>query len=215
MGQKVNPKGYRLGIIFNWNSIWYADKKNFKVYLKQDILTRKFIMKELKDAGVEKVIIERPSGEIVINIYSARPGVIIGRAGSGVEELKRKIKKNFIHGKETMNINIKEVERPALSSSLVAQGIIADLEKRIPFRRTVKQAMSKVQRAGALGVKVIVGGRLNGAEIARSEMISVGKVPLHTIRADIDYTRGVARTMYGAIGVKVWIYKGEVFIKKT
>src|SRR3989338_1604268 len=177
MGQKVNPKGFRIGKIYNWSSVWFSDK-NYKELLKQDILIRKFVSKELKEAAVEKVIIERPTGETVVNIFTAKPGVAIGRSGAGVEELKKKLRQKFLTGKQTLNINIKEVERPALSSAIVMQGVIADLERRVPFRRAVKQALSKVLRAGAQGVKVIVSGRLNGSEIARRETLTHGKIPL-------------------------------------
>jgi small subunit ribosomal protein S3 len=215
MGHKVNPKGFRIGRIYPWNSLWFVGRKEFGNVLRNDVLMRKFIMNELKEAGIEKVQVERLSGEVVVNITAARPGVVIGRAGSGVEELKKKLLKNFVENKIKLTINIKEVERPSLSSPLVLQAIIQDLEKRIPFRRAMKQAIAKVQRAGGQGVKVVVSGRLNGAEIARTETLSVGKVPLHTIRADVDYSRGAAHTLYGAIGVKVWIYRGEIFKKEN
>ncbi len=212
MGQKVHPTGFRLGGIYTWNSLWYSSK-NYSRLLREDILLRKFILAELKEASVEKIIIERPAGDLVLNIYTAKPGVVIGRSGAGVEELKKKLRQKFFTTKQSLNINIKEVERPSLSAALVLQGVISDLERRVPFRRAVKQAINKVQRAGAQGVKVIVSGRLNGAEIARRETLSHGKIPLHTLRADIDYSRGAARTIYGAIGVKVWIYRGEIFKK--
>lgn len=212
MGQKVNPKIFRMGITQNWGSIWYADK-NYAQFLEEDIKMRKFILKEFKSSLVEKVIIERSSATLTINVFAVKPGIIIGRSGAGIEEFKKKLVKKFNLEKKALNINIKEVERPFLSSCIVMQGVIADLEKRIPFRRAVKQAISKVERAGALGVKIIVSGRLNGVDIARRETFASGKIPLHTMRADIDYCRGIAQTTYGTIGVKVWIYKGEVFNK--
>lgn len=213
MGHKVNPKAFRLGNTITWNSQWFATNAKFSAFLEQDVKLRKFLVKELRDSAMEQVKIERANDAITLNIYTGKPGVIIGRSGAGVEDLKKKIKQKFLLGKANLNINIKEVERVALSASLVMQEIIASLEKRIPFRRAVKQAVGKVMRAGALGVKVIVGGRLNGAEIARSETVAEGSLPLHTLRADIDYCRGAARTIYGAIGVKVWIYKRDVFKK--
>lgn len=215
MGHKVNPKAFRLGNTITWNSQWFATKNKFSAFLEQDVKIRKFLAKELKDLSVEQVKIERANEAVTLNIYTGKPGLIIGRSGSGVEDLKKKIKQKFLFGKVNLNINIREVERVALSAALVMQEIIVSLEKRIPFRRAVKQAVGKVMRAGALGVKVIVGGRLNGAEIARSETVAEGSLPLHTLRADIDYCRGAARTIYGAIGVKVWIYKRDVFKKSN
>lgn len=212
MGQKVNPKGFRIGKIYTWNSLWFSEK-NYVSFLKQDLSIRKFLLDALKEAAVEKIIIERGAGDVKINVYTAKPGVVIGRAGSGIEDLKKKIQQKFFAPKQNININIKEVERPALSSSIVMQNVIADLEKRVPFRKAIKQAIGRVERAGAPGAKIMVSGRLNGAEIARVESITYGKIPLQTIRADIDYTRGAAQTIYGKIGVKVWIYRGEIFDK--
>jgi small subunit ribosomal protein S3 len=219
MGQKVNPKIFRIMVTRGWDSKWFS-QKNFRLFLKQDVLIRKFLKAKLKDAGVAKIEIERTAENVNIIIHSTRPGVIIGRSGVGIEELKEAIKKQVfnkaelkIPGKLNLNINILEVDRPNLNSQIVLDNIIADLEKRIPFRRIMKQAISRVMRAGAKGVKVIVSGRLNGAEIARREMLTEGRLPLHTLRADIDYSRSAAQTIYGKIGVKVWIYKGEVFEK--
>jgi small subunit ribosomal protein S3 len=217
MGQKVNPKIFRLGIIRSWDSKWFSDsKKDYITNFMQDVKIRKFLMNELRESGVDRVEIERSSNKISINIFAAKPGLIIGRGGLGVDDLKKKVHNKFLkkHRLSEINLNITEADRPNLSAQILAQSMILDLEKRIPFRRVMKQAMSRAERAGALGVKVIVKGRLNGAEIARSEMLTTGKVPLHTLRADIDYARGAAKTIYGAIGVKVWIYKGEVFEKK-
>jgi len=219
MGQKVNPKIFRIGVIRTWDSKWFA-KRDFSSYLKQDIAIRKFIKAKLKDAGVAKIEIERSAENINIIVHAVRPGVIIGRSGVGIEELKKELKKNILNKKATavsgklgLNINIMEIDKPNLNAQVVTDYIINDLEKRIPFKRIMKQAISRVERAGAKGVKVIVAGRLNGAEIAREEMLSSGMIPLHTLRADIDYARGAAQTIYGKIGVKVWIYKGEVFNK--
>lgn len=203
-----------MGYIYRWNSTWFAPlNKQYREFLHEDILLKKFIMKTLKDAAVDKVEVERSSGTVTLHISTAKPGVVIGRAGSGIEELKRRIKKEVVWTTKTVNINIKEVERAAFSAPIVAQDIISELERRVPFRRVMKQAIGRVQRAGALGVKVTVAGRLNGAEIARSETLFQGKIPLHTLRANIDYSQNIAHTIYGIIGVKVWIYKGEVFEK--
>ena len=216
MGKKINPKILRLGITKTWQSKWFGSGKKYIKNVEQDIKIRKYAIKELKEAGIDKVEIERNAKKITINIHTAKPGLLIGRGGSGIDDLKKKIHdqflKNFRMGE--INLNIQEVDRPNLSGQIIVQSIIIDLEKRMPFRKVMKQTISRVEKAGALGVKIMVGGRLNGAEIARSEMLSSGKVPLHTLRADIDYARGVARTTYGAIGIKVWIYKGEVFEKE-
>ncbi|MBA3047821.1 30S ribosomal protein S3 [Patescibacteria group bacterium] len=219
MGQKVNPKIFRMGITRSWHSKWFSSGKKYIEKFSQDIKIRKFFIKELREAGVDRVEIERSANKINISIFTAKPGLIIGRGGMGVEDLKKKIHKKFLSRPSgirlsEINLNITEFDRPNLSAQILVQSIALDLEKRMPFRRIMKQAVSRVTRAGALGVKVIVKGRLNGAEIARSEMLTSGKVPLHTLRADIDYARGAARTIYGAIGIKVWIYKGEVFKKE-
>jgi small subunit ribosomal protein S3 len=220
MGQKVNPKSFRIGVTKNWNSKWFS-KRDFSSFLKQDIMIRKYIKNKLKEAGVAKIEIERSAEKINIIIYAVRPGVIIGRSGVGIEKLKDELVKKIFNKQETktpgkinLNINILEVDKPNLNAQIVLDNIIADLEKRIPYRRVMKQALGRVIRAGAKGVKVIVAGRLNGAEIARTETLTEGMIPLHTLRADIDYARGAAHTIYGKIGVKVWIYKGEVFNDK-
>lgn len=221
MGQKVNAKIFRIKINKSWDSKWYAGK-DFAEYLKQDVLIRKFIIKKFKNSGISKVDIERSAGGININIHTSRPGLIIGRGGSGVEDLKKEIHNNFLKDSfsrrkaiKNININIIEITNPNLDAAVILQGIAADIEKRIPFRRCVKQAIGKAEKAGAKGVKILVSGRLDGAEIARRELFLSGKVPLHTLRADIDYARGVARTIYGTIGIKVWLYKGEVFEKEN
>ena len=206
MGQKVNPKIFRIGINVYWNSRWYA-KSDYASKLRQDIEIRKYLQSELRDAAVEKVEIERSSNKVTIIISSAKPGIVIGRGGKGIEELKDKIQRKFFSKKDNVSLSVNEVKDTSLSAELVKQTIISDIERRIPFRRAMKQAVGKVERAGAKGVKVIVAGRLNGAEIARSEKAVYGSVPLHTIKACIDYSRGTARTTYGAVGVKVWIYK--------
>ncbi|MFH0923537.1 MAG: 30S ribosomal protein S3 [Candidatus Falkowbacteria bacterium] len=219
MGQKVNPKIFRMGITRTWHSKWFSHGKKYIEKFSQDIKIRKFLIQDLREAGVDRVEIERSANKININIFTAKPGLIIGRGGMGVDDLKKKIHKKFLSRPSgirlsEINLNITEFDRPNLSAQILVQSIILDLEKRMPFRRIMKQAINRSTRAGALGVKVIVKGRLNGAEIARSEMLTFGKVPLHTLRADIDYARGAARTIYGAIGVKAWIYKGEVFKKE-
>ncbi len=215
MGQKVNPRLFRTGILFPWDSKWFARGRAFAENLKIDLLIKKFLEKELKAAGVARIEIERTTNVITVIIHSAKPGVVIGRQGAGVEDLKKKIKQKFFASKKvTIHLNILEVEKPGMNAQLVVYGIIEDLEKRMPYRRIMKQVIDRVQKNGALGVKVMVGGRLNGAEIANQEMLSWGKVPLHTLRANIDYCRGTAHTTQGTIGVKVWIYKGEIFDEK-
>lgn len=211
MGKKINPKIFRLKNVLNWESRWFADK-DFDKRLKEDVQIKDYLRKKLLEAFVAKIEIERSAKEVNVIIHSARPGVIIGKGGVGAEDLRKHISRQFIKNKNVkVNINIKEISKPNLEAKLVAQGIKFDIEKRIPFRRAMKQAIQKVERAGALGIKVIVGGRLNGSEIARSEMLVSGKLPLHTIRADIDYAEEKAYTTYGVIGVKVWIYRGDVF----
>ncbi len=218
MGKKVNPKIIRIGIIKTWPSIWFGSGNKYIKNTKQDVLIRKYIIKEFKEAGIDRVEITRNVDQISIDVFTARPGVIIGRGGNGVEELKRKLHRKFLSNPmeirlNNINLNIKEVENPNLSAQINVQSMILEIEKRVPFRKVMKQAVSRIERGGALGVKVMVGGRLNGAEIARSEKLISGKLPLSTLRANIDYARGVAHTTYGSIGIKVWIYKGEVFNK--
>lgn len=213
MGQKVHPRIFRIGGLYSWNSKWFS-RRDYAKLLQQDILIRKFLKQELKDAAVAQIEIERSPATTTVIIHSAKPGVIIGRGGQGVEELKKKILKKFLDPKTSLNINIKEVTNPNISAELVVQAMIADLEKRVPYRRVMKQAIARVEKTEAKGIKVHVSGRLNGAEIARRETLTFGSLPLHTLRADIDYSRGVAKTTYGTIGVKVWIYKGEIFKKE-
>ncbi len=215
MGQKVNPKGFRLGQIYTWNSKWFSNKsKEYQTRLRQDILIRNFLKEKLKEAGIDSIIIERSANSLTIIIRAAKPGLIIGRSGAGAEDLKKEVKKRFLDRETTLNLNVLEVEKPNLSAAVVLQGLINDIEKRIPYRRAMKGAIGRVEKAGGQGVKIRVAGRLNGAEIARSETLSSGKIPLHTLRSDIDYVRGTANTIYGTIGIKVWIYKGEVFEKE-
>lgn len=216
MGQKVHPKIFRIGTLFTWDSKWFARGQEYANRLRDDLELKNFLKKELKSAGVARIEIERTPNAMTVHLYSARPGVIIGRQGSGIEELKKKIKHLFFGSKKiSLMISVSEVDQPNLNAQLVTQSMIEELEKRMPYRRVLKQAIDRVQKAGARGVKVMVSGRLNGAEIANSEMLTWGSVPLHTIRAYVDYARGTARTMAGAVGVKVWIYRGEVFEEKT
>ncbi|MFA5052418.1 MAG: 30S ribosomal protein S3 [Patescibacteria group bacterium] len=214
MGQKVHPKAFRLGVNTGWKSRWFA-KKDYAVLLEQDIRIRKFLYRKLREAGLANIEIERSGAELIVNIYTAKPGVVIGRGGQGAEDLKKEIKKKFMEKKKNLTLNIHEVDKIYLSAQLVCQGIIEQLEKRIPFRRAAKRAIEQVLQAGAKGVKVIIAGRLNGAEIARTEKFGNGSVPLHTLRADIDYARGAAFTTYGTVGVKVWINRGLIFTKSA
>jgi small subunit ribosomal protein S3 len=212
MGQKVHPRIFRIGITTNWKSKWFS-KKDYAEYLEQDIKIRKYLAKKLRDAGIASIDIERSGMRVTVNLHTSKPGVVIGRGGAGADELKKDLKKNFLNKKAQLNINIHEVPKPDLSASIICQSVIDQLEKRMPFRRVAKRVIEQVMQAGAKGAKIIVGGRLGGAEIARQEKFSQGSIPLHTLRADIDYARGGAQTTYGVIGVKVWINRGEVFKK--
>ncbi len=208
MGQKVNPHGIRVGVIKGWDTQWYADKKNFSLFLKEDYEIRKFVKEKYYTAAISRITIERAANRIAVTIHTARPGVLIGKQGSEIEVIKKDLSK-IAPGKQ-IGINIIEVKKPDCDAQLVAESIAAQLEKRASFRRCMKQAISRATRLGAKGVKAMVSGRLDGAEIARSEHYHEGSIPLQTLRADIDYGFAVARTTFGAIGVKVWIYKGEV-----
>lgn len=212
MGRKVHPNVFRLGVIRSWDGVWFAAKNGFRFQLKEDVEIREFLRKALKEALVDRIEIERSRQEIRLLIHSAKPGIIIGRGGAGIEELTQKLKKEFFRGRRVkMSLNVKEVQKPSLSSSVIAQQIAADIEKRMPFRRVMKMAIDRSLKSGALGVKVRISGRLNGADIARRETIAQGKIPLHNLRSDIDFASVAARTIWGAIGVKVWINRGEVF----
>ena len=208
MGQKVNPHGLRVGIIKNWDTQWYADKKDFGAYLKEDYEIRKYIKSTYYASAISKIFIERAAGRIAIVIHTARPGVLIGKAGAEIEVMKKNLSK-ITKGKQVA-VNIIEVKRPDGDAQLVAESIAAQLEKRAAFRRCMKQAITKAMRVGVKGGKVMVSGRLDGAEIARCEQYHDGSIPLQTLRADIDYGFATAHTTFGAIGVKVWVYKGEV-----
>ena len=212
MGQKVNPHGLRVGVIKGWSAKWYANKKNFADNLIEDNQIRKFVKKELFSAGISKIEIERAAKRVKLNIYTAKPGVIIGKGGSGIELLKNKLTQ-FIEGKNIL-INIVEVKSAEADAQLMAENIAAQLEKRISFRRAMKQTMQRAMKHGIKGVKTACAGRLGGAEIARTEHYHEGTIPLQTLRADIDYGFAEADTTYGKIGVKVWIYNGEVLPTK-
>jgi small subunit ribosomal protein S3 len=208
MGQKVHPTGIRLGIAKDWNSTWYADKGDYAENLKSDLQVREYLMDRLSQAAVSRIQIERPAKSARITIHTARPGIVIGKKGEDIEALRRDVSR--LMGVPT-HITVAEIRKPELDAKLVAEGIAQQLERRIMFRRAMKRAVGNAMRLGALGIKVTVSGRLNGADIARSEWYREGRVPLHTLRADVDYGTYEARTTYGVLGVKVWIYKGEVF----
>jgi small subunit ribosomal protein S3 len=208
MGHKVHPTGIRLGIAKDWNSKWFANKREYGQYLVADLKVRAMLRKKLAQAGISKILIERPNKTARVTIHSARPGVVIGKRGEDIEKLKKDV--SDLMG-VPVHINVSEVRKPELDAQLVAESIAQQLERRIMFRRAMKRAVGNSMRLGALGIKVNVAGRLNGAEIARSEWYREGRVPLHTLRADIDYGFAEALTTYGIIGVKTWIYKGEVF----
>lgn len=207
MGQKANPVGLRLGIVKDWNSIWFADSKTFAKKLLADIKVREYLHKELQQASISQIKIERPAENVKVTIYAARPGVIIGKKGEEVERIKAAVSK--ITGVPT-HITIEEVKKPELDAHLVAENIAQQLERRVMFRKAMKRAVQNAIKMGAEGIKICVSGRLGGAEIARSEWCREGRVPLHTLRADVDYAVGEALTTYGIIGVKVWIFRGEV-----
>lgn len=211
MGQKVNPIGIRLGINKDWNSKWYASK-NYAQLLNQDINLRKELKKKLMSAAVSRILIERPANNAVVTIYSARPGVLIGKKGGGIEGLRHEIAKKL---GVPVHLNIEEIRKPDLDSTLVAESIAQQLEQRVMFRRAMKRAVTSAMKAGAKGIKICVSGRLGGAEIARSEWYREGRVPLHTFKADIDYGTAESKTTYGIIGVKVWIFKGETTAQKN
>jgi small subunit ribosomal protein S3 len=208
MGQKVHPTGIRLGIVKDWNSRWYANSQDYSVFLHQDLKVREYIKKKLAHASVSRIQINRPANNAHITIHTARPGIVIGKKGEDIDLLRQEISKMI---GIPVQLNVEEIRKPELDSQLVAESIAQQLEKRIMYRRAMKRAVTNTMRLGAEGIKINVGGRLNGAEIARSEWYREGRVPLHTLRADIDYATAEANTTYGIIGIKVWIFKGEVF----
>lgn len=208
MGQKINPIGFRLGVTKDWSSKWYSNSKNFASLLQNDIKVREFLNKKLANAAVSRIVIERPAKNAKITIYSARPGIVIGKKGEDIETLRSSLQS--LMG-IPVQLNIEEIRKPEVDATLIAQSIAQQLEKRVMFRRAMKRAMQNAMRLGAQGVKIMSSGRLNGIEIARSEWYREGRVPLHTLRADIDYGVARAQTTYGIIGIKVWIFKGERF----
>jgi small subunit ribosomal protein S3 len=211
VGQKVNPHGMRLGIIKDWNAKWYANDKDFADLLVEDYKVRHFLKKKLFHAGISKIVIERTANRVKLNIYTAKPGIVIGKGGSGVDDLKKTVEKMT---KKSILINIVEIKNPETDAQLVAENIAAQLEKRVSFRKAMKQSMQRSMKFGIKGIKTAVAGRLGGAEMARTEGYHEGTIPLHTLRADIDYGFAEAHTTYGKTGVKVWIYRGEVLAKK-
>jgi len=211
MGQKVHPTGMRLGISTEWTSRWYAEGKSYADFLQSDLEIRDYLKKKLSQASVSRIQIDRPAKAAFITIHTARPGIVIGKKGEDIEALRQEVARRTGLSVNNVKINIEEIRKPEIDSQLVAESIAQQLERRIMFRRAMKRAVSNAMRLGALGVKVNVGGRLNGAEIARSEWYREGRVPLHTLRANIDYGTAEALTTYGIIGIKTWIYKGDVY----
>jgi len=207
MGQKIHPTGFRLSVTRNWTSRWYATSKTFPQMLKEDLEVRDYLKKKLAHASVGRVVIERPAKNARVTVYSARPGVVIGKKGEDIEHLKAELQRKM---GVPVHVNIEEIRKPEIDAQLIADSIAQQLEKRIMFRRAMKRAMQNAMRLGAQGIKIMSSGRLNGAEIARTEWYREGRVPLHTLRADIDYATSEARTTYGVIGIKVWVFKGEI-----
>ncbi|MBE6082742.1 MULTISPECIES: 30S ribosomal protein S3 [Tissierellales] len=211
MGQKVNPHGLRIGIIKEWDSKWFADKKNFSDLLIEDFNIREYVKEKLYISGISRVEIERAANRVKVTVFTSKPGMVIGKGGQGVEELRKDIEKMT---EKNVIINVEEIKIPELDAQLVAENIAAQLEKRVSFRRAMKQAITRTMRSGALGIKTAIAGRLGGADMARTEGYSEGTIPLQTLRADIDYGFAEANTTYGKLGVKVWLYKGEVLPTK-
>lgn len=214
MGHKVHPTIYRLPLLQVWDSKWFAKKEQLPQFVQQEMGIREYLGKKLKDAGIDAISIERSPKEMSITILAAKPGVVIGRGGQGLEVVRKDIERKFLHFRTKVKLNIQAVPQPALSAAIVARGLADEIERRLPFRRVMKQAIEKVMAAGAKGVKVAMAGRLNGVEIARREKLAAGKMSLITLRSDVDYAFTEAHTMYGKIGVKVWIYHGERFGRK-
>ena len=213
MGQKVSPNGLRIGINKGWNSLWYVGKADFAKNLKEDNTIRTFIKNKYYACAISKVVIERTAKRVIVNVFTARPGVLIGQKGAGVETLKKEVLK--LTKAESISINIKEIKNPDTDATLIAESIAGQLEKRVHFRRAMKTAMQKAMKAGVKGIKTMVGGRLDGADIARSEKYHQGSLPLQTLRADIDYGFAQAKTTFGILGIKVWVYNGEIYSKKA
>jgi small subunit ribosomal protein S3 len=215
MGQKVHPTGFRLGIATDWTSKWYADTSQFADFLAEDLKIREFLKKKLAQAAISRIQISRPAKSVAVTIHTARPGIIIGKKGEDIERLRIEVASLVSAHLNNVKINIEEIRKPELDAQLVAEGVASQLERRVMFRRAMRRSVTNAMRIGAEGIKINVAGRLNGAEIARSEWYREGRVPLHTLRADVDYGFAEALTTYGILGVKVWIYKGEVFDLET
>jgi len=211
MGHKVHPVIHRIPFIHFWDSRWFGKKEQLPILLKQEVAIRKLLTTKLKEAGIDSISIERTPKEVSITILAAKPGFVIGRSGQGLEVIRKEIERTILQFKSRVRLNIQAVEQPALSAQIVAQNAVAEIERRMPFRRVMKQAIERVMAAGAQGVKIKMAGRLNGVEIARREVLAAGKMSLITLRSDVDYAWVEAHTIYGKIGVKVWIYRGEAF----
>ncbi len=213
MGHKVHPKIHRTQVIYTWDSRWFS-QNNYALFAKQDLAVRKYLLKKFKDANIDSMSVERSPKNMTITILAAKPGFIIGRSGQGLDAVRKHIETRILQMSLKVKLQVKELRSPALSAMVVAQTIAAETERRVPFRRLMKQSMERVMKAGGKGVKIRMSGRLNGVEIARTESLATGKVPLITLRSDVDYASVTAHTLYGAIGIKVWIYNGEVFGRK-
>lgn len=214
MGHKVHPRAHRLQVIDSWDSRWFSPFSQYRMRLQEEIKIRTYLGKKFKDAGIDRIIIERSPREMIVNMRVAKPGIIIGRGGQGAEEVRAYLERRMVKSGTKVRFNVQEVKNASLSAAIVLSQVAMDLEKRIAFRRVMKQTMAKVMKAGAQGVKIAMAGRLNGAEIARREKLALGKIPLQTLRSDVDYAQGYAHTIYGSIGIKVWIYRGPVFVRK-
>lgn len=214
MGHKVHPRAHRLQVTDSWDSRWFSASHTYQKKLQEDTVIRTHLNKKFKEAGIDRILIERSPRELVITMKVAKPGMVIGRGGQGAEEVRKFIERRLVKTGAKVRLNVQEIKNPSLSAAVVLAQIATDIEKRIAFRRAMKQTIAKVMKAGAQGVKIAMSGRLNGAEIARREKMAQGKLPLQTLRSDVDYAQGFARTIFGAIGIKVWIYRGEVFGRK-
>ncbi|MBU0597315.1 30S ribosomal protein S3 [Patescibacteria group bacterium] len=214
MGHKVHPKIHRTQVIYTWDSRWFGRNKNYAQYSEQDIRIREFLSKKFKDAHIDSVSVERGPKNMTVTIIAAKPGFIIGRGGQGLDDIRKHIERKILQMNLKVKINVQELRSPALSAAVIGQTIASDVERRIPFRRIMKQSIDRVMKAGAKGIKIKMSGRLNGVEIARNETLAAGKVPLITLRSDVDYAFVEALTTYGKIGIKVWVYKGEIFGRK-
>lgn len=214
MGHKVHPRAHRLQVTDSWDSRWFSASHTYQKKLQEDTIVRTHLNKKFKEAGIDRILIERSPRELVITMKVAKPGMVIGRGGQGAEEVRKFIERRLVKTGAKVRLNVQEIKNSSLSAAVVLAQIATDIEKRIAFRRAMKQTIAKVMKAGAQGVKIAMSGRLNGAEIARREKMAQGKLPLQTLRSNVDYAQGFARTIFGAIGIKVWIYRGEVFGRK-